>query len=164
MIKTIVARSKNNVIGVGNDIPWHLKEDFKYFKEQTTNNIILMGRNTVESIKKTLPNRESWAVSSKETQYKTFKSVKNAVDLYHTLNDGRDLFFCGGTKIYESGLEYSDELIITEVNLHVEKGTAFFNIHPESCGFYLSKTIYFVPGQNTEALISFSINHYLRKK
>ena len=49
---------KNYGIGIGNTLPWKLSEDMKYFKEITTGNncskgkrnIVLMGRNTWESI------------------------------------------------------------------------------------------------------------------
>lgn len=49
--------SMNRVIGRGGEIPWHLPEDFKWFKELTTGGIVLMGRKTFESLPKPLPNR-----------------------------------------------------------------------------------------------------------
>ena len=57
--KAIAAMSENRVIGAGNKIPWHLPEDFKWFKKMTTGNVIVMGRKTFESIGKPLPNRET---------------------------------------------------------------------------------------------------------
>ena len=41
--KAIVAMSLNRVIGAGNDIPWHLPEDFKWFKKMTMGNVVVMG-------------------------------------------------------------------------------------------------------------------------
>ena len=49
--------SLNRVIGTGNKIPWHLPEDFKWFKQQTSGNVVIMGRKTFESLGKPLPNR-----------------------------------------------------------------------------------------------------------
>ena len=50
--------TKNRVIGKDNDLPWHLPEDFKYFKDTTVGKPIIMGRKTFESLnKKPLPNR-----------------------------------------------------------------------------------------------------------
>ena len=47
MISLIVAYSKNNkVIGINNQIPWHIKEDFLHFKNYTTNKTIIMGEQT----------------------------------------------------------------------------------------------------------------------
>jgi dihydrofolate reductase len=56
--KAIAAMSLNRVIGDGNKIPWHLPEDFKWFKKMTTGNVVVMGRKTFESLGgKPLPNR-----------------------------------------------------------------------------------------------------------
>ena len=49
--------SLNRVIGAGNKIPWHLPEDFKWFKQMTSGNVVIMGRKTFESLGKPLPNR-----------------------------------------------------------------------------------------------------------
>ena len=49
--------SLNRVIGSGGQIPWHLPEDFKWFKQLTTGGIVLMGRKTFLSLPKPLPNR-----------------------------------------------------------------------------------------------------------
>lgn len=57
--KAIAAMSLNRVIGAGNKIPWHLPEDFKWFKRQTSGNVVIMGRKTFESLGKPLPNRKN---------------------------------------------------------------------------------------------------------
>jgi len=57
--KAIAAMSLNRVIGAGNQIPWHLPEDFKWFKQVTMGNVVVMGRKTFESIGKPLPNRKN---------------------------------------------------------------------------------------------------------
>ena len=49
--------SENRVIGRGNTIPWHLPEDFKWFKRMTAGHVVIMGRKTFESLGKPLPNR-----------------------------------------------------------------------------------------------------------
>jgi len=49
--------SLNRVIGCGGKIPWHLPEDFKWFKQLTTGGLVLMGRKTFLSLPKPLPNR-----------------------------------------------------------------------------------------------------------
>ena len=57
--KAIAAMSLNRVIGTGNKIPWHLPEDFKWFKQTTMGNVVVMGRKTFESLGKPLPNRKN---------------------------------------------------------------------------------------------------------
>ena len=53
--KAIAAMSLNRVIGRGNQIPWHLPDDFKWFKKMTKGQVIVMGRKTFESLGKPLP-------------------------------------------------------------------------------------------------------------
>jgi dihydrofolate reductase len=57
--KAIAAMSENRVIGQGNKIPWHLPEDFQWFKKMTMGNITVMGRRTFESLAKPLVNRKN---------------------------------------------------------------------------------------------------------
>ena len=63
-ISIIVARSKNNVIGNNNLLPWRLPSDLKNFRRLTQNSVVIMGRKTYESIGKPLPNRLNVVVSS----------------------------------------------------------------------------------------------------
>ena len=57
--KAIAAMSLNRVIGADGKIPWHLPEDFKWFKKMTLGNIIVMGRKTFESLGRPLSNRKN---------------------------------------------------------------------------------------------------------
>ena len=43
-ISMIAAMGQNRVIGKDNDIPWHLPDDFQYFKKTTEGHYVLMGR------------------------------------------------------------------------------------------------------------------------
>jgi dihydrofolate reductase len=55
--KAIAAMSLNRVIGADGKIPWHLPEDFRWFRQKTMGNIIVMGRKTFESLGHALPSR-----------------------------------------------------------------------------------------------------------
>ncbi len=57
--KAIAAMSLNRVIGADGKIPWHLPEDFKWFKKMTMGNVVVMGRKTFEGLGKPLPNRKN---------------------------------------------------------------------------------------------------------
>ena len=56
-MKAVAAMSLNRVIGRDGKIPWHLPEDFRWFKQLTTGHFVLMGRKTFESLGRPLPNR-----------------------------------------------------------------------------------------------------------
>ena len=114
--------SENRVIGNGNKIPWHLPEDFKWFKRVTTGNIIVMGRKTFESIGKPLPNRETIVLSRSGFSY---PDVRTARSLEEIKFDSRDIFICGGAQIYEQALPNCAELFLTRVKRTVE-GDAYF--------------------------------------
>src|SRR5438132_11171950 len=62
-LKAIAAMSLNRVIGSGGKIPWHLPEDFRWFKQLTTGHVVVMGRKTFESLGKPLPNRTNIVVT-----------------------------------------------------------------------------------------------------
>lgn len=54
---SIAAMGKNRVIGVNGDLPWRIPEDFRFFKDQTSGKIVIMGRKTFESLPNLLPGR-----------------------------------------------------------------------------------------------------------
>jgi dihydrofolate reductase len=61
--KAIAAMSLNRMIGAGNKIPWHLSEDFKWFKKMTMGNVVVMGRKTFESLGQPLSNRKNMVLT-----------------------------------------------------------------------------------------------------
>ena len=101
MIGLIVARSKNNCIGKNGKIPWKIKGEQKQFKELTTGNVVVMGRNSYDEIGHPLPNRET-IVISKSKKYvgrniHTASSVKEAIELAK----GKDVYIAGGYAVME---------------------------------------------------------------
>jgi dihydrofolate reductase len=122
--KAIAAMSENRVIGHGNQIPWRLPEDFKWFKRMTTGNVIVMGRKTFESIGRPLPDRETIILSRGGFQHPGVRTVTDlgAIDLAH---ETRDVFICGGAQIYEQALPQCSDLYLSLVKRVVE-GDAFF--------------------------------------
>ena len=62
-MKGIAAMSLNRVIGRDGKIPWHLPEDFKWFKRATSGQVVLMGRKTFESLGKPLPGRKNYVLT-----------------------------------------------------------------------------------------------------
>ncbi len=122
--KAIAAMSENRVIGQGNRIPWHLPEDFKWFKRMTTGNIVVMGRKTFESIGKPLPNRETIVLSRSGFSHPGVRTVADLseIDLAH---ESRDVFICGGAQVYEQALPQCSDLYLTLVKRIVDGDTFF---------------------------------------
>ena len=120
----IAAMSLNRVIGRGNQIPWHLPQDFKWFKKMTTGHVIVMGRKTFESIGKPLPNRTTIVLSRSQFSYPGVQSVSelSRIDL---ANETRDVFICGGAQVYAQALPLCSDLFLTLVKRVVD-GDAYF--------------------------------------
>jgi len=148
--KAIAAMSENRVIGHGNKIPWHLPDDFKWFKQMTTGNVIVMGRKTFQSIGRALPNRETIVLSRSSFVFPGTRTISGLDELSPT-QEPRDIFICGGAEIYAQALHLCSDLYLTLVKRTVE-GDAFF---PEFENlFQLDKVI----GEYPE----FEIRHYTK--
>lgn len=125
-----VAVAENGVIGKNNDLPWHLPEDLKHFKEVTLGKTVVMGRKTFESIfarlKKPLPGRKN-VVISRQQNYNApegvlvFNSLDSAIDALPS----EDLYIIGGAEIYKQALPLAQKLYMTHVSGSYE-GDAFF--------------------------------------
>ena len=116
--------SLNRVIGAGNKIPWHLPEDFKWFKATTTGHVIVMGRKTFESIGKPLPNRQTIVLSRSAWTHPGVQTIRS-LDELPAMAAGREIFICGGAQIYAQALPLCSDLFLTLVKREVE-GDAFF--------------------------------------
>ena len=125
--KAIAAMSENRVIGNGNKIPWHLPEDFKWFKKMTTGQIIVMGRKTFESIGRPLPNRTTIILSRTNFQFPGVQTISDLNEIEGAVPNvaERQVFICGGAQIYEQTLPLCTDLYLTCVKQTVE-GDAFF--------------------------------------
>jgi dihydrofolate reductase len=124
MIKAIVAMAENRVIGNAGTIPWHLPEDFKFFKATTMGHTILMGRKTYESIGKPLPGRENIVLSRTMPETQGITVIRSLKELKEP-TDGRDLFVIGGEEIYRLLLPKVQELYVTKVPRVIEGDTRF---------------------------------------
>lgn len=136
----IAAMSQNRVIGCGGKIPWHLPEDFKWFKKTTMGHVLVMGRKTFESIGKPLPGRLTIVLSHKEFRRPGVHWISDLAELNHLPPDlrDRDLFICGGAQVYAATLPLCSQLYLTLVKRAVE-GDAFFP--PFEDRFGLAETI-----------------------
>lgn len=120
MFAIIVAMDENHLIGKGNELPWHYKEDMVYFKETTLNHSVLMGYNTYLSILPRNPhmlkNRTNLVLTSHKDLVKEAIKI-DSLDDFITLNkDSSNLIFIiGGRRIYETLLPYCKYLYITKI-------------------------------------------------
>lgn len=126
----IAAMAKNRVIGSGNTIPWHVPEDFKFFKQTTMGGILLMGRKTYESIGRPLPGRitvvlsRSGKLPSGTQLSESFFCIRELSEL-EAIAPEKKIFVAGGAEIYRQLLPHCAELFLTTIEATPE-GDAFF--------------------------------------
>lgn len=131
IISMIAAMGSNRVIGKNNDIPWHLPDDFRFFKETTKGHHVIMGRKNFESLPdrfKPLPDRPNIII----TRSKSYRaegaqivhSLKDALDIAHQNNEP-EAFIIGGGEIYQLALEVAEKIYLTEINGSFEGDVKF---------------------------------------
>ncbi|GAA6151152.1 dihydrofolate reductase [Pseudoteredinibacter isoporae] len=125
----VVAAAENNVIGVNNELPWHLPKDLQYFKQLTMSKPIVMGRKTFDSIGRPLPGRENIIITrQRDWQHEGVRVVHDldaAVSLAKQLNPALDVMVIGGAEIYRQALPMAEKIYLTRVYVELE-GDAFF--------------------------------------
>ncbi len=133
IVSIVVACADNHVIGINNQMPWHIPEDFKHFKTVTMGKPCIMGRKTFESILaslgKPLPGRLNIVISRNNAQYSgalTVKDIDEAIE-QATKSDSDEICIVGGGQIYTQALEHNlvDRIYLTRVHQSPE-GDAFF--------------------------------------
>jgi dihydrofolate reductase len=125
----VVAASENNVIGKGNQLPWHLSDDLKFFKQVTSGKPVVMGRKTFESLGRPLPNRLNIVLS------RSAISLPEGVLLFHALQEALEYLrqqalpeacIIGGGIVFEEALPVATQVYLTRVHTTIADGEAFF--------------------------------------
>lgn len=118
LISMIYAKDPNGLVGKGNSLPWHSKEDLAWFVKNTKGKTILMGRTTLEGIGKVLPNRVN-LVLSRDPEYVfpgaiTVTSIEEAI-IKADAHNAEELVICGGPQVYDLALPYVKRIYLTEM-------------------------------------------------
>lgn len=132
MISMILAMDQNNLIGNGNNLPWHYSEDLKYFKEVTLNKAVLMGYNTylsiVNRLGKPLPKRKNYVLTYEENLPLGGIIVQDLERLFKEYEND-ELFIIGGKSVYEMLIDKVDRIYLTRINENHE-GDVYLNSIP----------------------------------
>lgn len=130
-VSIIAAVAQNGAIGRQGGIPWHLSEDFKYFKKVTLGHPVVMGYGTWLSMGcRALPGRRNIVVSRNHLDESCsaadfFPDIVSAVSSA-VENDGGETFIIGGGTLYRQAIGLADKLYITQVMASVPDADTFF--------------------------------------
>jgi dihydrofolate reductase len=129
MINCLVAVERNQGIGFEGQMPWpHLKGDMQWFKQMTTNQVVIMGSTTYDSLGKSLPNRVNVVISRKrQLGDHTFDNCGDALDFCTIEYPNKEIFIIGGSAVYEGYLDIIDRFYVTEIDADYQCDK-FFNL------------------------------------
>lgn len=128
----IVAVDKNWAIGKDNKLLVSIPADMKFFRETTKENIVVMGRKTLESFPQGQPlQKRVNIVITKNEDYQ----VKGAV-VVHSIEEAveeckkyeGEIYVIGGESIYRAMLPYCETALVTKIDHAYEADTYFPNL------------------------------------
>ena|SRR5438552_8024471 len=124
-VELIAAVARNGVIGRDGQLPWHLPDDLRHFKQLTMDHPILMGRRTFESIGRALPGRRNIVITSTSLNVDGVERVTNLREALRLVLKEPRIFIVGGAVLYAAILPVVSVMHLTELDEPVE-GDAFF--------------------------------------
>jgi dihydrofolate reductase len=132
-VTVIAAVARNGVIGDGRQMPWHLPEDLKHFRQSTQGRPVVMGRRTWESLPerfRPLPGRLNIVVTRQADWRAEGAVVVHSLDeaieaAERGAPDATGCCVIGGAQLYAEALPYADHLVLTEIDRDFD-GTVHF--------------------------------------
>lgn len=118
-IKMVWAEDNQHAIGKNGDLPWHLPDDLKGFKQETVGTLMIMGRTTWSSISRPLPNRKTLVLTRQTDWQPGYDEVLVAHSVPEVLEKIKaadcDVTIAGGATMYQAFMPYATALVITKV-------------------------------------------------
>lgn len=123
-MNAIAAMDPSRVIGCKGKIPWHIPEDFKWFKEQTMYHSLVMGSSTFDSLGgNPLKDRHTYVITNNperlsrppERLYEYVNLEKLFDEFNQDLAAQENVWLCGGAKIYNILLPFCKQIYMTHV-------------------------------------------------
>lgn len=126
----IVAVDENWAIGNKNELLISIPADHKFFRQETTGKVVVLGRKTLETFPQGLPlkNRTNIIMSTNRNyQVKDAVVVHDLEELLAELSKyaDQDVYVVGGESIYRLLLPYCDTAHVTKID-HAYEADAYF--------------------------------------
>jgi dihydrofolate reductase len=130
-LSIIVALSENNVVGINNQLPWHLSADLKRVKALTMGHHLIMGRKTFESIGRPLPGRTN-VIITRNMDYKAEGCVvvSSLSEALQNAQHDSEAFVFGGGEIFREALPLVNKIYMTRIHRNFEGDTRFPELNP----------------------------------
>jgi dihydrofolate reductase len=120
----VAAVAANGIIGANGQLPWHIPEELKHFKQLTLGHAVIMGRRTWESLKRPLPQRENIVVTRTPGYEAPGAAVAASLEAALALCAGEPVaFVIGGTQLFKESLPIAGGMVLTEIHRDYEGDT-----------------------------------------
>lgn len=128
IVTLVAAHGRNREIGVDNRLPWHITEEFQYFKELTRGHTVLMGSKTARSIGKPLKGRTNLVLTGDvNLQFPGATCVHSIEEALNSTTDD-ELMILGGQSIYEQFMPIADRMYISYIAQDYPQADTFFPV------------------------------------
>lgn len=117
-ISVMAAMDKIRGIGYKNKILYKIKSDMQYFRKNTLNSVIIMGRNTFKEVG-ILDKRKIIVMSQTENfKGKNLYTANSVLELFKLLDNFKKekIFIAGGEEIYKLLMPYASLSLITHIS------------------------------------------------
>ena len=153
----IAAVGQNLELGKNNDLIWHFREDMKFFRDQTMGKPIIMGMKTLESLPKKLPGRKYIVLTTRNLELDPEILIVHSIDeLLEKIESYPEVMVIGGASVYKQLIDYSDKLILTEIEASADADVYFPSFNKEEWNRE-------IVGENEEDNIKYKHLVYTRK-
>ena len=159
MVKLIACIGPNGELGLNNDLIYHNKRDMKFFREQTRENVVIMGKNTFKSIgSKPLPDRINIVLAEDSESYSGVLTwnmpLENALRTAKAWFPMLDIYIIGGAYVYNQAIEQSlpDELLLTKM-YQAKEADVFVDIMKINENYYIEDLIDILSDEDDMAII-----------
>lgn len=126
IISMIAAMAQERVIGIENQMPWHLPADFAWFKRCTMGKPVVMGRKTYDSIGRPLPGRQNIVISRDASLVIEGVTTVTSIDeALAAAGSVEEVMIIGGGTIYEACLPKASKLYVTHIEAEIQGDTKF---------------------------------------
>lgn len=123
----IVAMNRNNIISIDNKIPWHNSKDLKNFRQLTWGHIVVMGRNTFDSLSKPLKGRFNVVITSRNLNVKpNVAAVDSSFITSLQYSYPGEVFIVGGAQIYKQTANLVSRIYLTILDDTQESSSALY--------------------------------------
>ncbi|MCR3756092.1 MAG: dihydrofolate reductase [Sodalis sp. Psp] len=130
IISLIAAMTADRVIGIKNTMPCYLSSDLAWFRRNTLNKPVIMGRRTFDSIGNPLLGRQNIVLSQHSGDNENVTWVTTPAQALAAAGDVKEVMVIGGGKVYETFLPQAGRLYLTHVNIEVDGDTWFPDYKP----------------------------------